>query len=216
MSLFEYIAVIVAVIIGLGVTWILQGVGGLLEARARVRLYWVHLVFTGIILLGHLQFWWLFWSSRQVQAWCFFPFLFLLLQPIILYLISSLCFPDISATGKIDLKDFYYGNHRWFFGLLALLMLLIILRDILFRTVPWISQGNAVTVGVLPIGVVGALSRKPWIHAILALLAATAMLIALFTFGLKDRFWLEVRSACRRGFAFARYTAEVIRLMPCE
>jgi hypothetical protein len=43
----------------------------------------------------------------------------------------------------------------------------------------------AVTVGVLPIGVVGALSRKPWIHAILALLAATAMLIARFTSGLK-------------------------------
>jgi hypothetical protein len=57
-----------------------SGCGGLLEARARVRLYWVHLVFTGIILVGHLQFWWLFWSSRQVQAWSFFPFLFLLLS----------------------------------------------------------------------------------------------------------------------------------------
>ncbi len=95
----------------------------MLEARARV-----HLVFTGIILVGHLQFWWLFWSSRQVEAWSFFPFLFLLLQPIILYLISTLCFPDFSGTGKVDLKEFYYRNHRWFFGLLALLMLLIILR----------------------------------------------------------------------------------------
>ena len=78
-----------------------------------------------------------------------------------------LCFPDFSGTGKVDLKEFYYRNHRWFFGLLALLMLLIILRDILFRSVPWISQGNAVTGGVLLIGVVGAISRKPWIHAIL-------------------------------------------------
>jgi hypothetical protein len=185
MSLFEYVAVIVAVIIGLGVTQILQGVGGLLEARTRVRLYWVHLVFTGIILVGHLQFWWLFWSSRQVEAWSFFPFLFLLIQPVILYLISTLCFPDFSGTGKIDLKEFYYRNHRWFFGLLALLMLLIILRDVLFRSVPLISQGNAVTGCVLLIGLAGAISRKPWIHAILAVLAATAMLIALFTFGLK-------------------------------
>jgi hypothetical protein len=167
------------------VTQILQGVGRLLEARTRVRLYWVHLVFTRIILVGHFQFWWLFWSSRQVEAWSFFPFLFLLIQPIILYLIATLCFPDFSGTGKIDLKEFYYRNHRWFFGLLALLMLLIILRDILFRSVPWISQGNAVTGGVLLIGVVGTASRKPWIHAILALLAVTAMLIAHFTFGLE-------------------------------
>jgi hypothetical protein len=100
MSLFEYVAVIVAVIIGMGVTQILQGVGGLLEARTRVRLYWVHLVFTGIILVGHFQFWWLFWSSRQVEAWSFFPFLFLLLQPIILYLISTLGFPEFAGTGK--------------------------------------------------------------------------------------------------------------------
>ena len=90
-------------------------------------------------------------------------------------------------------------------------MFLIILRDILFRSVPWISQGNAVTVGVLLIGVVGALSRKPWIHAILALLAATAMLIALFTFGLKlgylpvrcNSLLVRGKSVCRLGLALA-------------
>jgi hypothetical protein len=120
-----------------------------------------------------------------VEAWSFFPFLFLLLQPIILYLLAGLCFPDFSETGSIDFRGFYYRNHRWFFGLLALLMVLISLRDILFRSVPWISQGNAVKAGVLFIAVVGVISRKPWIHAILALLGATAMLIALFTFGLE-------------------------------
>jgi hypothetical protein len=53
------------------------------------------------------------------------------------------------------------------------------------QTRPLISQGNAVTVGALLIGVVGAISPSPWIHAILEVLAATAILIALFTFGLK-------------------------------
>jgi hypothetical protein len=182
---FEYIAVIVSVIIGLGLTRVLQGVGGLLEARDRVRVYWVHLVFTGIIFLSHLLFWWLFWSSRQVETWSFFPFLFLLLQPIILYLLAGLCFPDLSDTGSIDFRTFYYRNHRWFFGLLALLMVLISLRDILFRSVPWVSQANAVKAGVLLIAVIGVMSRSPRIHAILALLAAIAMVIALFTFGLE-------------------------------
>lgn len=183
-SLFEYLAVIVSVIVGLGLTRILQGVARMLEARARVRVYWVHLVFTGIVFLGHLLFWWLFWSSRQVEAWSFFPFLFLLLQPIILYLLADLCFPDFPDAGTIYFRNFYYRDHRWFFGLFALLMVLIGLRDILFRSVPWISQDNAVKVGVLLIAVVGATSRRPAIHAILAVLGAAAMLIALFTFGL--------------------------------
>ena len=184
LSLFEYLAVIVSVIIGLGLTRILEGVGGLLEARVRVHIYWVHLVFTGIVFLGHLLFWWLFWSSRDVEAWSFFPFLFLLLQPIILYLLAGLCFPDFSGTEPIDFRIFYYRNHRWFFGLFALLMALISLRDILFRSVPWISEGNAVKAGVLVIAVVGVISSRPRVHAILALLGAVAMLAAFFTFGL--------------------------------
>jgi hypothetical protein len=184
LTLFEYLAVIVSVVIGLGLTRILEGVGRVLEARAQVRLYWVHLVFTGIVFMGHLLFWWLFWSSREVQAWSFFPFLFLLLQPIILYLLAGLCFPDFSDRGPIDFRAFYYRNHRWFFGLFALLMVLISLRDILFRGVPWISQGNAVKAGVLVIAVVGVISSRPWIHAILALLGAIAMVAAFFTFGL--------------------------------
>jgi len=96
----------------------------------------------------------------------------------------GLCFPDFSDRGPIDFRDFYYRNHRWFFGLFALLMVLISLRDILFRAVPWISQGNAVKAGVLVIALVGVISSRPWIHAILALLGAIAILAAFFTFGL--------------------------------
>src|SRR5829696_1643081 len=99
-SLFEYLAVIVSVIVGLGLTRILQGMARMLEARARVRVYWVHLVFTGIVFLGHLLFWWLFWSSRQVEAWSFFPFLFLLLQPIILYLLLVYASPTSPTEGR--------------------------------------------------------------------------------------------------------------------
>src|SRR5215211_8231764 len=98
LTLFEYLAVIVSVVIGLGLTRILEGMGRLLEARARVQLCWVHLLFTGIVFLGHLLFWWLFWSSREVQAWSFFPFLFLLLQPIILYLRVTTVGPALSGA----------------------------------------------------------------------------------------------------------------------
>ena len=103
---------------------------------------------------------------------------------ILLYLLADLCFPDFPDAGTIDFRNSYYRDHRWFFGLFALLIELIGLRDILFRSVPWISQDNAVKVGVFLIAVVGATSRRPAIHAILAVLGAAAMLIALFTFGL--------------------------------
>jgi hypothetical protein len=41
-----------------------------------------------------------------------------------------------------------------------------------------------VKAGVLLIALVGVISSRPWIHAILAVLGATAMVAAFFIFGL--------------------------------
>lgn len=149
-----------------------------------MRVYWVQIVFTAIVLLGHLQFWWLFWSSRGVETWRFFPFLFLLAQPIILYLLAGLCFPDVAAEGPIELRQFYFQQHRLFLALLGSLILLISVRDLFLHPASWSSPGMAVKGGVVVIAAIGMVSRKPLVHAILAGLAILAMTIGLFTFGL--------------------------------
>ena len=184
MAQFDYIAVIVSVIIGLGLTRILQGVEALLKARGRVRLYGPHALFTLVIFLGHLQFWWLFWSSRDVKAWSFFPFLFLLAQPVVLYLLAGLSVPETRAEGAVDLRRFYYGNRVAFFACLALLMALISLRDLAFGHGAWPSPGIAIQLGVFAIGVTGIVSARPGLHWALAFVATAAMLAGLITFGL--------------------------------
>ncbi|MFL7807358.1 MAG: hypothetical protein AB8I80_01935, partial [Anaerolineae bacterium] len=51
MAPFEYIALLASIIIALGLTRILTGLGQLLQLRGAVRSYWVHVVWTVNVLL---------------------------------------------------------------------------------------------------------------------------------------------------------------------
>ena len=44
MDPFAYLSVLTSIVLALGITRVLTGLGKLLQARGRVRVYWVHLV----------------------------------------------------------------------------------------------------------------------------------------------------------------------------
>jgi hypothetical protein len=44
MDPFSYLSVLTSIVLALGITRILSGVGRLLQTRGRVRIYWVHLL----------------------------------------------------------------------------------------------------------------------------------------------------------------------------
>ena len=44
MGAFEYLSVLISIIIALGMTRVLAGVGEMLQARRHRRIYWVHVV----------------------------------------------------------------------------------------------------------------------------------------------------------------------------
>ena len=58
MTTFEYLAVLVSVIVGLGITQLLGGVARLITHRTEHKLYWVHLVWAATIFLSLVSFWW--------------------------------------------------------------------------------------------------------------------------------------------------------------
>src|SRR5678815_4010467 len=121
MGAFEYLSVLISIILALGMTRVLAGVGEMLQARSRHRIYWVHVIWIVNLFLYLVIAWWIFYRWRDQQPWNFYLFLFVLISPTILYLASLLLFPresDIDAA--IDYKSHYYANHRAFFILFAL------------------------------------------------------------------------------------------------
>src|SRR5262245_56126664 len=122
MDQFGYLTVLISIILGLGITQLLSGVGRLLQARSRVRLDWPTLAWVGLLLVIHVQTWWAMFGMRTFQNWTFFAFLIVLLQPIVLYLMAALVLPDTIPESALDLRDHYFAHSRWFFILAVSLL----------------------------------------------------------------------------------------------
>jgi hypothetical protein len=118
---FSYLSVLISIILALGMTRVLAGVGEMLQARSRRHIYWVHAIWIVNLFLFLVVAWWIFYRWRNQQPWTFFLFVFVLISPTILYLASLLLFPREGALDEsIDYKTHFYANHRAFFILFAL------------------------------------------------------------------------------------------------
>lgn len=116
MALFEYLGVLISVVMGLGITHLLAGISKTIQQQRSVRLYWVHIVWTVNVLIYILVIWWgMFWWSR-LPEWYFYEFLFVTLYAIVLFLIAAMLYPwDIPAG--FDFQEYFYEYRSWFFGL---------------------------------------------------------------------------------------------------
>lgn len=115
MSHFEWVAVLASIIIGLGITELMTGVGRVLKNPDRVTSYWVHGLWVFFQCLSLVYFWWRQYSYDRVEIWTFPLFAFLMIYAAVVYAPSILLFPEKLGEG-VDFKTFYYDQRKWFLG----------------------------------------------------------------------------------------------------
>ncbi len=149
MDPFSYLSVLISIVLALGMTRVLAGVGEMLQARSRRHIYCVQVVWSVNIFIYLVVAWWIFYRWRNQQPWTFFLFVFVLISPTILYLASLLLFPRESAADEsINYKTHFYANHRAFFIILALYGP-VDLVDTLLKGVPhFLEQGPPYMISV--------------------------------------------------------------------
>ena len=165
MSLFEFLMIMVSIIIGLGISELLTGIARFVRRRASTRGYWVHWLLVAIVFVALLQQWWEFWGFREVTEWDFFGALIMLGGPIGLFLIAHLLFPE--PVDSADFRDYYYDEMRPVFWLgAATIVVATGLRPIIDGG-ELIRMDNATSL----IGLAGftamALSKNKTLHAVL-------------------------------------------------
>jgi hypothetical protein len=117
MTTFEYLAVLISIIVGLGITHLLGGVARFISNPNRYRLYWVHLVWTAYLFLYLAMFWWYQLWMNTVEEWTSLLYAFLVFCAVVLYLICAIIIPsDFPEDG--DFREYFFSRRRWFFGLL--------------------------------------------------------------------------------------------------
>ena len=123
MEMFEYVAVLTSIIIGLGIAHLLQGLARLIQHPNQERVYWVHLTWVFFTFFFAVFWWWFEFRLGTVDVWTFQLYLFLVLYAVVIYLECALLFPP-SLADYDGFKEYFYSRRAWFFGLWALIMVL--------------------------------------------------------------------------------------------
>lgn len=178
-SAFEYVTVFISIILGLGVTQIVTGVADLIHQKEKVKIYWPHVVWILLVLILHVQEWYITFELRTFNAWRLPVFLFVLLYPIVLFVTARLLFPFGLSDDTIDLKEFYYKNYRKIFLFGAILALLSILDNLIMRTYqPEDLVGPSLVLIMLSSLAIGKTS-KPILHKFVALFMLTLLIVTI-------------------------------------
>ena len=128
MEAFDYLSVLVSIVLGLGITQLLSGFGTWLEQRQNFRAYGPAIAWAGFLLLVHVQTWWTMYGMRGFDSWNFLQFAVVLMQPIVLFLLAVIVLPGPNAP-KNDPRENFLAQRRWFYGLLMGLVAVSVLKD---------------------------------------------------------------------------------------
>lgn len=112
MSSFEYIFTLLSIIIGLGITHLLVGIGRLINNPKGVKIYWVHIVWTIRIFTSLIFFWWFEYKFCEMTEWTFPVFLFIILYAVLMFL---WCVINMPFYFPKNFEDYYYSSRKWFF-----------------------------------------------------------------------------------------------------
>jgi hypothetical protein len=176
MTPFEYITVLISIILGLGITQIISGIADLIHNSERVRLYLPHLLLVLLVFFLHVQEWWAIYDLKSHQAWRLPVFLFVSLYPINLFILARILFPTGITDSVIDLKKFYFDNYRKFYFFILLLAAVSAVENVLIHNYPISSQGLQLFLFSASFIIVVGRYRQEWIHAALVTILVALML----------------------------------------
>lgn len=120
MSPFEYIMVLVSIVIGLAITHLLTAIAaGVHRLRGQgepLTLDAVYLLWVGYVLIWLVSFWWYEFNFQALQEdWSFGLYLFIISFAIVLFLLAAILVPS-RLEGVEDSYSYFMEGRRWFFG----------------------------------------------------------------------------------------------------
>ena len=124
MDTFEYLGVLISVLLGLAITHLVVGIVSIIQNRDTTQIYWVHLGWVANAIILITQFWWFFFGWSVLDSWPMSIFYLLFGYALVLSASAALLFPVREAT--TDYRAYYYQQFRWFF----LFLLLAVCLDI--------------------------------------------------------------------------------------
>jgi hypothetical protein len=181
MSLFEFVLVMVSLVIAIGVTHLLRHASQLVRLRGRVELGWMPLLWMATLFLYAVSYWWALWDWRVLE-WTFPGFFFLLLAPTLLYVgISLLAAPEAATVGGSTITAFE-TIRRPFFVILAVFQLLVSFDGWIMGSEPLWNQLRWLQAALFGFCVLGAANSRPAAQGLVAVGVFLLLIFGNFVF----------------------------------
>lgn len=173
MEILEFVQVLVAIILGLGMTELLRGYADFLRPGER-RFSWVLFGFSLWLFLALIQFWWFGWRFSVLTTWRFYELLFYLLGPTILFVLSRLTFPNPAETQ--NLVEYYSDVASRLWSLVGVFYIYAIGSNVLLLDVPIWSSGPASQAFLAIYATICSRVENRYVHSIGIVLLITQLL----------------------------------------
>ncbi len=183
MSKYDIAITLFTIVYGLMLTDLFLSFHKLIRSRKLIKWHWLPLLAAWYLFMIILKNWWdlAFFQSDidWMNIYFFIAYGHLLF---LIFLLVSTALPDDIQNGRIDLKEYYFKNHRYFWGLMSAVVILSITIGIIKR----ISLSTAESINIY--GIIGnsvfiiftillAITKKYWIHSIFLILFVIGIIL---------------------------------------
>ena len=176
MDQFEYVMVLVSIIVGLGIAHVLLGIGGIIDRLSRdddrLELSLAHAAWLGSCFLWLVMFWW--WEYRlstTVADWTMGLYLFLIFYAVTLFLLQVVLIPR-NWDGVSSLKEYFLQRRVWFYSLLAFATILDTFDSYLIGGLQYILDtgyvGMGISIATIFMVIIGIRTANMRIHNVMA------------------------------------------------
>lgn len=171
MTLFEYLFVLVSIVLSFGIVRLLDGFPFALKPGRR---YGIHAAWVGFALWLHMHVWWVLWSYSGDVGWNYPRFLVVLADPLLLYSVAITLVPR-DPTSVPSWREHFYGVRARFFALLACWMIVVSLANWLVLGHPFLSGVRLAHLAFVAICCLGMLSARPRVQGAVVVLSAALL-----------------------------------------
>jgi hypothetical protein len=168
---FSYLSVLISLVLGLALASLLTGFAAMVRARVRLRVYWPLAAQMVLMFLIQVQMWWALFSLREIPHWSFPGFLVVLLQAVLVYLATAFLVPDVRDGERIDLRECYFREARWYFVALLLAVLDSIAKNLLLWGKFQNTDDLAGHAAFVTLCLAGIATLREGVHKVIAVLA---------------------------------------------
>ena len=160
MSHFEYLMVMVSIILGLGATQALRGLSKLTRSP---RPFLPVALWGATLFYLTIQVWWGYWDMADVTGWTQLTYYIIVLLPCALFAATELLMP-IGAGADTDWEKHYFSVRTWFFGVLIIFQTVALFATYIVDDVPLTHPYRVIQASGIAVALVGLLTSRARAH----------------------------------------------------